>query len=334
VASVGSFGSFGLLGGPDLFGGMTPYGFDIPQGNPHGIAAAANRLRSLGAAFAEQGKAVTAAARVALDGGGWGGAAANAYANYSGHVAGICSSNASACATAASVLVSFAEELVHAQAVTRQALADCEHSQSELGRQQGLANQAGQAAQTASLNAAYAAHPAATAEFHREAHQAQQEQASAQAAAAAAESELEAAKRRGRQASDTYHHEAQAVTGRLNAVGGELRSAPTLSGGAPSPITPSQHDLALAASVNALARKGQVTGPLVDNVPPNDRTPGFILALLQTQRQLLRSADPSPGHWSPNRRRCRPTRAGSRHRRSHGSRGSGNRGGGNGRSGD
>jgi len=291
---MAALGSFGLLGGPDLFGGMTPYGFDIPQSDPHSVATAAARLRSLGAAFAEQGKAIGAAASAALDGGAWGGAAAAAYASYSGHVASICSTDTSACDSAASVLSSFANELAHAQAVTQQARADCDHYQSELNKQQGLADQAGQAAQTALLNASFAPHPTATAEFHRQAHEAQQQQASAQAASAAAENEFEAAKRRGRQASDAYRHEAQAVTGRLNAAGSELRPVPTLPGGAPAPITPSKNDLALAASVNALARRGQVNGPLVDSVPASDRTPGFILALLQTQRD--RTPPPPPEH--------------------------------------
>lgn len=159
LGSVAWLGSPGSLGSSDPFGGVTGFGFDIPQGDPGAIASAAHGLRRLGTALEDQGREIAAASRAVLGTGGWGGWAANAYADYSGQLLGVCSTNASALAGTASVLHSFSRELGHAQSITRQALADCERAGRDLTAQQANASKASQDAAVASQNAAIAPHP-------------------------------------------------------------------------------------------------------------------------------------------------------------------------------
>lgn len=214
-----SVGLAGLLSGPGLlgsdpFGGLTPFGFDVPQGDPAAIAAAAARLLALSEALSEQARATRAAAGVARGGGAWGGPAADAYANYSGHIVSVCSANAAACRTASAVLAAFAQDLAVAQNATRAASADCERCQAEATLQQSNADQAAEDARIASGIAAALPHTA-RAGFDLQAAEAQQRQSAAQAAATAAAGALDDARRRGPQAFEAYQHAAQVTASRV-----------------------------------------------------------------------------------------------------------------------
>jgi hypothetical protein len=254
----------GLLSGPgplgsDPFGGLTPFGFDVPQGDPGAIRAAAGRLLALAEALSDQERATRAAAGVARGGGAWGGSAADAYANYSGHVVSVCSTNAAACRMASSVLAGFAQDLATAQKATRAASADCERRQTEATLQQGNADQAAQDARIASGIATALPHPA-RAQFDLQASQAQERQSTAQAAATAAAGALENARRLGIQAAEHYLPAAQAAAGRVASAGDELRTAPSLPSVGFVPVNITQGDIALAAKITA-------------HLPANERFP-------------------------------------------------------------
>jgi hypothetical protein len=252
---VAGAGLPGLLSGPgplgsDPFGGFTPFGFDVPQGDPAAITAAAGRLLALAEALSDQERATRAAAGVARGGGAWGGSAADAYANYSGHVVSVCSTNAAACRMASSVLAGFAQDLATAQNATRAASADCERCQTEATLQQGNADQAAQDARIASGIATALPHPA-RAQFDLQASQAQQKQSTAQAAATAAAGALENAGRLGIQAAEHYLHAAQAASGRVASAGEGLRTAPALPSVGLVPVNIRPGDIALAAVIAA-----------------------------------------------------------------------------------
>jgi hypothetical protein len=210
--------------------GYTSFGFEVPQGDPGAVAAAADSLAGLGVALEAQSRALAGGAHAALGAHAWEGLAADAFAGYASHVVSACTLNESTCGDTAAALRSFAGQLAHAQSVTRQALADCEQYQGELGSQLRLADTAGDAARTASQVAAAAPHPAVAAEYQRQALQAANEQATAQGAANAAQSHLEDAQRRGQLAFEVYQIEAAALDARLESAAGTLRPAPSLPG--------------------------------------------------------------------------------------------------------
>jgi hypothetical protein len=248
-------GSSGVFAGSDPFGGATGFGFDIPQGDPGQAAAAAADLRRLAAVLEGQGRTLAVAARAALGGGEWGGAAADAYASYSGHLLRICSANAATSEDAAAALSSFAAQLQHAEAATRQALADCERYQSELTEQQAKADSAAEDARIASQLASSLPHPA-RADFDRQASEAQQRQVAAATASTAAEAGLDAAKARGSQAFDAYQDDARAVASRLQSMAADMRVAPALPGHGIVPIKVTRADVALAAAMT-MSRSGR-----------------------------------------------------------------------------
>ncbi len=284
--SLGPLFSPAPLGSGGVFGGVTGFGFNIPQGDPGAIESAGNSAAQLGRAFGEQAQALSVAARVAFDAaGGWRGEASGAYSAYSGELMGALHGNAGACEQAAGALRSLGQALSHAQSVTKQALADCEKFQRELTTQQGIEQTEGQNAQTALANAANAQHPPAADAFVKEATAAQARQSAAHTAAVNAANDLTAAKRRGLEAWEGYTRTAQGLAARIGAAARELRSAPQPAGGAPAPIAPSASEVTLAAQVIATVGAGKASAPLINAVPANERTPGFVFALIQQQQE-------------------------------------------------
>ncbi len=252
--SFGPFGGFGggvVLSGNPL-GGFTGFGFNIPQGDPGEIEAAARSARALGQAMAEQARALRAAAGVALEAdGGWRGSASAAYAEISGHVEGVFGANAGECEQAAGALGQLAQELSHAQAVTKQALAECERSQAEMTRQQGLATTASAEAEGAAKAIAMTPHPAAASALHSQLSSAQQAATNAQNAAGAAERALKAAQHKGQAAYESYERAAHAAASRISAAAYAIRPAPAISGGAPIPISVTSNDVTMASAMMA-----------------------------------------------------------------------------------
>ncbi len=215
---------------------MSGFGFQIPQGDPGALDAAAGSWRALGLALGQEGEAIGAAAQVALGAGGWQGPASGAFAGSAERLITAFGDNGQACGLAASALTALARALEQAQQTARQALAECERAQTEASTQQGAADQAGQGAQAAQQAAAGAVHPTVVAALQREATAAEQQQRTAQGAADRARGDLASAQTRGQTAVATYEHEAAAVVGRLHAAAAELRPAQDVGEGWADPI--------------------------------------------------------------------------------------------------
>ena len=162
---------------------MSSFGFDVPQGDPGALEAAASNWRNLATALASQGEGVGAASQVALGAGGWQGPASGAFAHNAERLLATIRSDVEACGEAASGLSQLARALEQAQRMTRQALSDCLQSQNELTNQQGIADRAGQDAQTAEHAAATAVHPHVANAYSQDASRARSAQTTAQQAA-------------------------------------------------------------------------------------------------------------------------------------------------------
>ncbi len=216
--------------------GVSGFGFQIPQGDPGALDAAAGSWRGLGLALGQEGEAIGAAAQVALGAGGWQGPAAGAFAGSAERLITAFGENSQACGVAAAALTELARALEQAQQTARQALAECERAQTEASTQQGAADQAGQGAQAAQQAAASAVHPTVVAALQREATAAEQQQRTSQGAADRARGDLASAQTRGQTALATYEHEAAAVVGRLHAAAAELRPAQDVGEGWADPI--------------------------------------------------------------------------------------------------
>lgn len=285
---LGSPGADPLSIGGDPFGGMTAFGFQVPQGDPGAIEAAAGRCRTLGEAVLTQGRALRLGATMALDtDGGWKGSAAGAYAEYAGHVVSTSAANVGAFDDAAAALQTLSRELAEAQAITKQALADCQRAQTELGNQQHAESTAAQDAQTAEQGLATAVHPGARASLQKAADTARGQQQAAAAAVGLAEGDLKAAQRRGQEAYERYEQAARAATGKLESAAGQLRPPALLSGGAPVPVSVSPSDAVVAGTVMRAA--GGLDGTAEALGDPSrlrglacgDVTPGTVVALLK-----------------------------------------------------
>jgi hypothetical protein len=204
---------------------MSAFGFDVPQGSPGGLDAAASAWRGLGVQLVAQGEAVTSASQTVVGTGGWQGPASAAFVGSAERLISTFGTTAEACGHAATALTSLSSALQHAQSVTRQALADCDAAQGQVTTQSQAADQAGQAAQAAQQSAAAAVHPTTAAAYNRQATTAQQQQSAAQGAAERAQGDLTAAQTRGQQAVQTYQHAAQAAVRQLTAAAEEMKPA-------------------------------------------------------------------------------------------------------------
>jgi uncharacterized protein YukE len=118
---------------------MSGFGFEVPQGDPGAMDAAAAEWRTLGVAFDAQGQAVGAASQVALGAGSWEGQAASAFAGRVESLIGALRSNVDACATAASVLSQLAQALESAQRTAYAAQARGQHAVQAYHQGRGLA---------------------------------------------------------------------------------------------------------------------------------------------------------------------------------------------------
>lgn len=296
--SVGSnplaIGGNPLAIGSDPFGGMSGYGFDVPQGDPSAIEGAARSASRMGALFADEARAVSTSAQIA--GEGWRGHASGAFTSYSGSLKGALGSNAAACEDAASALGSLATALAHAQQVCKQALADCIRYHGEMTTQQTNAQTAGRNVSDAQQRLASAVHPAQVDAFAKQLTLAQQQQTAAQKAASDAQTQLEAAQRRGQHAYEAYQHEARGLASRIAAAASDLRPAPIAAGGAPPAIALTSRDISLAAAVAARGTGGQ---PLINSVPVSQRSPAVALALIRAEQQDVEKALESGGAHGP-----------------------------------
>ncbi len=288
-AGGGALSIGGPLSGNSFGGGLTTFGFSIPQGDPGAIESAARAAQSLAQSIRDQDAALRGAAAIALEtDGGWGGQAASAYAQYSSQVISVIDSDASGCEAAAGALSTLSRALAEAQAITKQALADCERYHGEMVSQQQAAAQAAADKTAATAQAAAATHPAIQLSLNKQATAAGQAQSTAEAAANTAATELKAAQKKGHDADQAYQQTARAVIGRLESAAGDLRPAPQVAGGPAVPITVSQSDATMAATMlsgagslsaawTALRNPRQLNGLACDN----PITPGTVLEYIQ-----------------------------------------------------
>jgi hypothetical protein len=245
------------------------FGFEVPQGDPGALEAAAGSWRQLGTALDLQGQAVAAGGQVALVAGAWEGSAANSFAGSAERLVDAHAANVGACAGAAAALSELSRALEQAQQTTRQALADCEQYSGQVTTQQTAADQAGTAAQHARDAAAAAVHPSAAAALNREAGMQEQQQATAQHAATQAQNQLNAARTRGQQAVTAYEGDARAVVGRLHGAAGELRPVPELGHGWADPVVTwagHANDFAGAAAVGLVKGYDKAIGLATDKL--------------------------------------------------------------------
>jgi len=275
----------GSMSTTTLFGGMTGYGFEVPQGDPGAIESAAQGVKRIGGAFAEQATSLGVAAQVAVGAdGGWHGAASGAFAEYVGRFARTLRANAEVCDGAAGALAQLSRALSHAQAVTRQALADCDTYNDAHTKALGDVQTATVAHQTAVQNEQTATDPLSKTAYGVQASQTHTDLVNAQSAVHTAETNLTDAKSRGVTAFNTYMQEASALAGRVNHASAELHTVQSPPGGAPAPLNVTPADTSLASKLMSMWLAGRTKGPLIDAVPADERTPGLIYSLMSDQR--------------------------------------------------
>lgn len=225
----------GLLAGAGAFGGETAFGFEIPQGDPGELDAAAQACARQASLLDSRAGEVSTAARIAS--GAWAGRAEQSFASYAGHVISVFHSNSAAFGAAGQALSTLAQALEAAQQATSQALGDCEASHQDMVAQQQAAADHQNDANTLRDQAAAAPHPHVQANLRYQAEVAAGLAADAGSAASAANDQLEAAQRRGIQAWQRYEHEAQAAARAIGAAAGGIELVSELPGGAGPALT-------------------------------------------------------------------------------------------------
>ena len=280
---------------------MSGFGFDVPQGDPGALEAAASNWRNLATALASQGEGVGAASQVALGAGGWQGPASGAFAHNAERLLAMIRSDVEACGEAASGLSQLARALEQAQRVTRQALSDCSQSQNELTTQQGIADRAGQDAQTAEQAAATAVHPHVANAYSQDASRARSAQTTAQQAAGRAQGDLTAAQTRAQQAVTAYEHEAQTAVSQLRSAAEDMRPSDDVADGWADPIVSwagHVNDFAGAGAAGLIkgydAAIGLATGRLVAQTYTVLGDPTDVSNVLSGQEVLPFDAEPDP----------------------------------------
>ncbi|HTU86735.1 MAG TPA: hypothetical protein VMF57_14235 [Solirubrobacteraceae bacterium] len=308
MSALGTFsasgpGVFGLggsapTGAVDPFGGQTPYGFSIPQGDSGELQLASRSCADRAMGLDSQVMYVTNGARTAL--GGWRGQAEAAFLDYSGTLVRALHANSDAFARASQVLSSFAGELEHAQAVTKEALAQCQLYHGQMTTALGRQTEQGQTAQTLEQQAANAFHPQMQTELSRQAGIARGEAAAAGDAATKARTEFEAWQKRGNDADQTYQHQAQSASRELHAAAEQLEVVARLPGGAPVPINISPGDITLAQSMMAAAGSLPAAAKAMSDPAELERladgrlTPGALVAFTDYGRAEAEAAAKEP----------------------------------------
>lgn len=200
------------------------FGFEVPNGDPGAIHAAAGSFSTLAGALRLQQRMIVSGSSTAADGADWKGAAADRFMARAQHVGTVFATNASACDDAAKALHSLATELEVAQRATSAAVSACQTAFQDQLAQQRAADEAEYDAQQARSSAR--AHPTAAAHYNGLADAADSQRSTAQSAADAAASDLARAKREGEAAEDTYKHAAASAIAQLHSAEADLKPAP------------------------------------------------------------------------------------------------------------
>lgn len=222
-----------LLGGDTATG--TAFGFQVPQGSPAELDAAASACSKWASGLSARAGAVRSGAATAMV--GWSGSAEGNFAALASHVQSIYDRLGETVGSAGKTLSTFAQELETAQRVTQQALQECEtYHQQMVSAQQEAAGHA-QTVQDLSTRAASAVHPAEQALLSRQLTAAEDAQTTAQHAASTAQGEFEAAQQRGVHAWQAYEHQAQGAAQTLQGLAGEVDKATSIPGASGAPGT-------------------------------------------------------------------------------------------------
>lgn len=237
----------GVSGAGDPLGGITPFGFQIPQGSPGEIEAASDTCRHGAIGLLAQGQGVGQGTQVVAD--GWQGDAQAAFTAYAGEAGSALSANADALSKASVALDRLAGELARAQRITREAASDCENAQQQLTGAEQAANEHAQDAQNLSQQAAAAAHPHVQAQLNQQANAAADLAQAAQGQASRARDQLETARQQGIAADRAYQQQAGAIQAQIQAAGEEIQTIPRLPGGAPTPISTTPADVNTAKRI-------------------------------------------------------------------------------------
>jgi len=216
--------------GQGAAGDATPYGFQVPTGDPSELDAAASQSSSWAAALTGRAGAVRAGAASASA--GWSGPAEGGFASYAGHVEHIYGTLGDTVAAASRTLSRFAGELEAAQMITARALAECESTSAQVTSAQTEAAAHADRIQSLNTDLLAAAHPAQHAEISRQIGEAQGSHQAALDAASRAQSALEAAEYRGRQAWSTYQQQAQSASQTLQGLTAQIVKVEGLPAGA------------------------------------------------------------------------------------------------------
>src|SRR5947209_751073 len=146
----------------DAFGSPTPYGFEVPLGNPGSLEGAARACSEWGAALIARATRVRAGANAACS--NWTGSAESGFAAHATHVVEVYDTLGGVVNQAGAALSSFARELETAQRATTQTRDDCENLSRQVVLHQQEGAEHGQTAQMLSQQMASAVDPAARAE--------------------------------------------------------------------------------------------------------------------------------------------------------------------------
>jgi hypothetical protein len=237
----------GVSGAGDPLGGITPFGFQIPQGSPGEIEAASDTCRHGAIGLLAQGQGVGQGTQLAVA--GWQGNAQAAFSGYATLAGMVLETNTRACSTAASALDELASELARAQKITRQAASDCERYQQQLTAAEQEHSLQAQEAQNFSQQAALAAHPHIRSQLNQQATAASDLAQAAQGQASRARAGVEAASQQGRDAARAYQQQAEGIASRIKAAGDQIGIVERMPGGAPIPIDVTPGDVNVAKRI-------------------------------------------------------------------------------------
>jgi uncharacterized protein YukE len=234
--------------------GATSFGFEIPQGDPDEIAAAASQMRGQATAFHLAASNVSSGTQVALA--DWQGAAEAAFGECAGRIVAALRANADALDRGAGAMSRLGEVLSTAQRLCRQAASECETEQRAMITAQGQATQHGQDASTYEQQAANATHPAEQTHLNNLATAARGEQQAAQRTANDASGRLSDWQARGQKAARDYETQATQLATQISDAADEVRTVPEPAGGAPVPITVTRADSQLAMALALAVSRG------------------------------------------------------------------------------
>lgn len=220
--------------GTPFAGAASEFGFEVPQGDPAELNAAARQAGltadGLDSDVGTLNRAVGAAQSA------WDGAAQSAFGAYAASLVAAFDHNSKVVSDGGRVLSGLASELESAQRATAQAYDQCTHYQGVVETQTQAQAQYAQNANQLSMRASLAPHPHDRANLQSQADSQQRLATQAANAVTQANGELAYWKRQGANAYSAYQQHAQAAARRISSLKEELQQPRHLPHNAPIPI--------------------------------------------------------------------------------------------------